>query len=209
MEQARTTGRRLWDSQPSLPMNLSTGKPYQGINVLILWSAGLSHGYTSPYWLTYKQAADMGGQVRKGEHGTRCVFYKPWESEEVNDAGEKETIQGAILKTFTAFNLDQIDGIEGPAREERPAFEVLAAAEALLQHTPAPIIEGGHKACYIPSRDEIHMPARETFVSPEAFYSTACHEMTHSTGHKSRLDRQFSTRFGDEAYAMEELVALS
>ena len=207
MEQARSAGRRLWDSQPSLPLNLATGKPYSGVNVLILWSASLSHGYTSPHWLTFKQAQTLGGQVRKGEHGTRLVFYKPWQSEEVNDAGETETTRGAILKSFTAFNLDQCDGIERPTKEERPAFEVLAAAEALLQRTPAPIIEGGHEACYIPSRDEIHMPARGTFVSPEAFYSVACHEMTHSTGAKHRLDRQFSTRFGDEAYAMEELVA--
>ena len=208
MEAAQGQGRRLWDAQASLPLNLSTGKPYTGMNVLILWGAALSRGFKSPYWLTYKQAADMGGQVKKGEHGTRCVFYKPWESTDTNkDTGETETVKGAILKTFTAFNLDQIDGIEGPDREERPAFEIRAAAEALLQHTPAPIIEGGHKACYIPSRDEIHMPARETFVSPEGFYSVACHEMTHSTGHKSRLDRQFSTRFGDEGYAMEELVA--
>ena len=74
MEQARTTGRRLWDSQPSLPLNLTTGKPYTGINVLMLWSAALSRNYTSPYWLTYRQAAERGGQVRKGEHGTLCVF---------------------------------------------------------------------------------------------------------------------------------------
>ncbi|MDA8120881.1 MAG: zincin-like metallopeptidase domain-containing protein [Gammaproteobacteria bacterium] len=208
METAQGQGRHLWDAQASLPLNLSTGKPYTGMNILILWGAALSHGFKSPYWLTYKQAADMGGQVRKGEHGTMCVFYKPWESQETNrETGETETVKGAVLKSFRVFNLDQIDGVEAPAKTERPAFEALAAAEAILQNTPAPIVEGGHKACYIPSRDEIHTPARETFVSPEAFYSVACHEMTHSTGHKSRLDRQFSTRFGDEAYAMEELVA--
>ena len=208
MEQARSTGRRLWDSQPSLPMNLATGKPYSGVNVLILWAAGLSHGYTSPYWLTYKQAADMGGQVKKGQHGTRCVFYKPWENTETNkDTGETETTRGAILKTFTAFNLDQIDGIEAPATEERPAFEVLEDAERIMAASPAPIKIGGTQACYIPGRDEIHLPAREAFINPEAFYSTAMHEMTHSTGAKHRLDRDFSGRFGTEAYAFEELIA--
>ncbi|UEO00479.1 ssDNA-binding domain-containing protein [Acidiferrobacter thiooxydans] len=208
METSQGQGRRLWDSQPSLPLNLSTGKPYSGMNILILWSASLSHGYRSPYWLTYKQAEAMGGQVRKGEHGTACVFYKPWESQETNsETGETETKTGAVLKSFRVFNLDQVDGIEAPATEARAPFEVLADAERLLQHTPAPIIEGGHQACYIPSRDEIRLPARETFINPEAFYSTACHEMTHASGHKSRLDRNLSGRFGDEAYAMEELVA--
>ncbi len=208
MEQARTTGRRLWDSQPSLPMNLSTGKPYSGVNVLILWAAGLSHGYTSPYWLTYKQAADMGGQVKKGEHGTHCVFYKPWEKENTNTlTSEVETIKGAVIKTFTAFNLDQIDGIDAPAKEERPAFTAIEDAERILSASPALIKIGGTQACYIPGRDEIHLPAREAFINPEAFYSTAMHEMTHSTGHKSRLDRDFSGRFGTEAYAFEELIA--
>ena len=208
MEQARTTGRRLWDSQPSLPMNLATGKPYSGVNVLILWAAGLSHGYTSPYWLTYKQAADMGGQVKKGEHGTRCVFYKPWESTDTNkDTGETETTKGAILKAFTAFNLDQIDGIQAPAKEDRPAFTAIEDAERILQASPAVIHIGGTQACYIPGRDEIHLPSREAFINPEAFYSTAMHEMAHSTGHKSRLDRDFSGRFGTEAYAFEELIA--
>ena len=208
MEASQGQGRRLWDAQPSLPLNLSTGKPYSGMNILILWSTALSRGYRSPYWLTYRQAADMGGQVRKGEHGTQCVFYKPWENTDTNrETGETEITRGAVLKSFRAFNLDQIDGIQAPATEARAPFEILADAERLLQHTPAPIREGGDRACYIPSADEIHMPSRETFVSPEAFYSVACHEMTHATGHASRLDRNLSGRFGDEAYAMEELVA--
>ena len=208
MEQAKSTGRRLWDSQPSLPMNFSTGKPYQGINVLILWSAGLSRGYASPYWLTYKQAADMGGQVKKGEHGTHCVFYKPWESTDTNAAtGETETVKGAVIKSFVAFNLDQIDGIESPAPEPRAPFQSIEDAERIMAASPAPIKIGGTQACYIPGRDEIHLPAREVFINPEAFYSTAMHEMTHSTGVKSRLDRDFSGRFGTEAYAFEELIA--
>ena len=208
METSQGQGRRLWDAQPSLPMNLSTGKPYTGMNVLILWGAAMARGYQSPYWLTFKQAQAMGGQVRKGEHGTLCIFYKPWESHETNsETGETEITRGAVLKSFRVFNLDQIDGIEAPATEPRGAFEILADAEALLQHTPSPIREGGDRACYIPSLDEIHMPARATFINPEAFYSVACHEMTHASGHRSRLDRNLSGRFGDEAYAMEELIA--
>ena len=208
METSQGQGRRLWDAQPSLPMNLSTGKPYSGMNILILWSAAIARGYRSPHWLTYKQAEAMGGQVRKGEHGTQCVFYKPWENTDTNAAtGETEITRGAVLKSFRAFNLDQIDGIEPPATKARPAFKILADAERLLQHTPAPIREGGDRACYIPSADEIHMPAREPFINPEAFYSVAYHEATHASGHHSRLDRNLSGRFGDEAYAMEELIA--
>ena len=208
METARTTGRRLWDSQPSLPLNLTTGKPYSGINVLMLWSAALQNGYASPYWLTYRQADDKGGQVRKGEHGTHCVFYKPWEAQETNhETGEVETKTGAVLKSFTVFNLDQIDNIESPAREERPAFQAIEDAERILQASPARIIEGGPKAFYQPTTDTIHLPAREDFISPEAFYSVALHEATHSTGHASRLARDFSGRFGDSAYAFEELIA--
>ena len=208
MEQTRGTGRRLWDSQPSLPLNLTTGKPYSGVNVLMLWSAGLQHAYTSPYWLTYKQAADKGGQVRKGEHGTLCVFYKPWESTETNrETGETETVKGAVLKSFRVFNLDQIDGIEGPAREVRASFQAIEEAERILQASPARIVTGGARAFYQPATDTIHLPSREDFISPEAFYSTALHELTHSTGHASRLARDFSGRFGTEAYAFEELIA--
>ena len=208
METARTTGRRLWDSQPSLPLSLATGKPYQGINTLILWGAALTRGYTSPYWLTYKQSAERGGQVRKGERGTRCVFYKPWESQETNpDTGKTETTRGAVLKSFTLFNLDQIDGIEAPAREPRAPFQAIEDAERILQASPARIIEGGPSAFYQPDADTIHLPAREAFINPEAFYSVALHEMTHSTGHKSRMARDFSGRFGTEAYAFEELIA--
>jgi antirestriction protein ArdC len=208
MEQARTAGRRLWDSQPSLPLNLTTGKPYSGVNVLILWAAGLQHAYTSPYWLTYRQAADKGGQVRKGEHGTHCVFYKPWEAESTNhETGETEIVKGAVLKGFTVFNLDQVDGVEAPAREPRAPFQAIEDAERILAKSPAVIHIGGTQAFYRPATDSIHLPTREAFVSTEAFYSVALHEMTHSTGHSSRLDRDFSGRFGTEAYAFEELVA--
>ena len=208
MESARTRGRRLWDSQPSLPLNLTTGKPYSGINVLMLWAAGLRNGYTSPYWLTYKQAADRGGQVRKGERSTPCVFYKPWESEDTNPAtGETETTRGAVLKSFRVFNVDQIDGIEAPAPEPRPAFVAIEDAERILAASPAPIHMGGTQAFYRPATDTIHLPPREAFINPEAFYSTALHEICHSSGHKSRLNRDFSGRFGTEAYAFEELIA--
>jgi antirestriction protein ArdC len=207
MEQAQGTGKRLWDAQPSLPLNLTTGKPYTGINTLILWAAGLKHGYNSPYWLTYRQAATLGGQVRQGERSELCVFYKPWEAEQTTDAGETEIRRGAVLKSFRLFNWDQIDGIEAPATEARPAFVAIEEAERILSASPATIHLGGTQAFYRRTDDTIHLPERARFTSPEAFYSVALHEMTHSTGHPSRLDRTFGERFGDDAYAMEELVA--
>ncbi len=170
-----------------------------------MWSAALKHGYS--HWLTYKQAADMGGQVRQGARSELCVFYKPWEAEATNDAGETETRRGAVLKSFRLFNLDQIDGIEAPATEARPAFVALEAAERILSASQAQIQIGGTQAFYRRSDDTIHLPERERFTSVENFYAVALHEMTHSSGAKHRLDRTFGERFGDDAYAMEELVA--
>ena len=208
MEQAQGTGRRLWDSQPSLPVNLATGKPYSGINVIILWGAAMEKGYTSPYWLTFKQAQALGGQVRKGERSELCIYYRPWESQETNsETGETETKTGAVLKSFRVFNLDQIDGITTPAATPREAFQAIEEADRILRASPARIIETGDRAFYQPATDTIHLPARADFINAEAFYSTALHEMTHSTGHKSRLDRDFSGRFGTEAYGFEELIA--
>ena len=150
----------------------------------------------------------MGGQVRKGEHGTHAVFFKPWKSTDTNTAtGETETTKGAVLKSFTVFNFDQVDGIERPATEPRQAFQAIEDAERLLAASPARIEIGGTQAFYRPADDTVHLPAREAFINPEAFYSVALHELTHSTGHKTRLDRDFSGRFGTEAYAFEELIA--
>ena len=146
--------------------------------------------------------------MRQGERSTLCVFYKPWESQETNnDTGETETTRGAILKSFRVFNVDQIDGIDAPAPEPHPAFVAIEDAERILSASPAPIHMGGTQAFYRPATDTIHLPPREAFISPEAFYSTALHEMCHSSGHKSRLARDFSGRFGTEAYAFEELIA--
>ncbi|MHB1430329.1 MAG: ArdC-like ssDNA-binding domain-containing protein, partial [Rhodocyclaceae bacterium] len=153
LETAQTSGRRLWDTQESLPVNLSTGKPYSGINILTLWASSVRAGFQSPYWLTYKQASERGGQVRKGEHGTHCVFYKPVDRPRENEAGEVETIHGAVMRGFVVFNLDQIDGIEAPKREARAPFEALAEAERLLSASPAPIRFGGGRAFYMPSTD--------------------------------------------------------
>ena len=212
METAKASGvASLWDGageRAGLPLNHATGKPYSGINVLILWAAAGAHGYRSNRWLTYQQTKSAGGQVRKGEHGTQCVFYKPIEAEEVNEAGETEIKRAAVLKSFTVFNLDQVDGIEAPdATTVRPVFEARAEAERILKDSGARITEGGNQAYYQRATDSIRLPDRHRFHTPENFYATALHELTHWTGHESRLARTFGKRFGDEAYSMEELVA--
>ena len=202
MESCEGKGRSLWDRQCDLPMNLLSRKPYTGINTVHLWASSLHHEYGSPFWLTYKQAQELGGQVRAGEHGTSAVFYK-----QVPDKDPEDDAMHMILKSFTVFNLAQIDGIENPEEKEKTLFEILADGERLLEKSPVTITEGGNRAYYRPSTDEICLPPRAEFVDRESFYSTAAHEMIHSTGHASRLDRDLKGRFGESAYAMEELVA--
>jgi antirestriction protein ArdC len=211
IEAGEATGSITWAGQGAsgaMPRNLKTGNPYSGINVLLLWAEAQANGYTSNFWLTFNQAKEMGGQVRKGQKGTQCVFWGSREIEEEQENGETETRKASFAMAFWLFNLDQIDGIEKP--ETAPAgnvWDAHAAAEALIKASGARIIEGGTMACYAPAKDEIRMPDRERFQSAENFYAVALHELTHWTGHTSRCARDLKSRFGDEAYAMEELVA--
>lgn len=191
----------------NLPRNHLTGKAYRGINTLVLWGSAAANGYTSGRWLTYKQAQSIGAHVRKGEHGTRIAVYKPWELREVNDEGEETKKTVPVLRAYTVFSIEQCDGIELPAPTEAPApvESRYAAADAVLAQ--AIIKHGGDRACYVPAIDQINMPVMGAFESPEAYYATALHELTHWTGHPTRCARDFGRRFGDEAYAREELVA--
>lgn len=211
IEAGEAKGGITWNGQGAiagLPRNLKTGAAYNGVNVLLLWAESQEKGYTSPYWLTYKQAVDMGGNVRKGEKGTQGIFFGSREIEEENEAGDTETRRAAFAKSFFVFNLDQCEGIETPAAlpacEEWQAIE---AAELLLKKSGATIIEGGTKAFYRPSTDTIQMPDRSRFETAGNFYAVNLHELTHWTGHPTRCARDLKNRFGDEAYAMEELVA--
>lgn len=184
-----------------LPINYSTGRAYRGINVMLLWSSG----FTDQRWLTYKQAQAIGANVRKGEHGSLVVFYKQWELRDTNAAGEAVTKSVPLLRSFTVFNVAQIDGLpEEVAPVAPPQITYTRAAEVFAQANCA---HGGNRAFYSPSQDSITMPRMDQFADEAAYFATALHELSHWTGHKSRLDRDFSGRFGTDAYAFEELIA--
>ncbi|TGR00975.1 DUF1738 domain-containing protein [Mesorhizobium sp. M4B.F.Ca.ET.190.01.1.1] len=202
---------RPWrgNARRSLTPRRATGEAYRGINVLMLWVAGQMFGYEENTWMTYRQAQDLGGQVRKGEKGSLVVKYGTFTPSDREDDED-----GAIpyLKGYTVFNVEQIDSLPDrffSSAEELPTSPVpcLETVEAFVRNTRAKVSYGGTKACYRPSIDDILMPDRERFDGEVHLYSTLLHEVAHWSGAKHRLDRDLSGRFGTEGYAVEELVA--
>lgn len=211
LEQGVVPWRCPWDRRVGRPCNLASNRPYQGINVLLL---GLRR-YASPFWLTMQQANDLGGQVRKGEHGTLIVKYGRHERR-TKGREEEEIKKVYYLRGYTVFNVLQIDGVEVPSTEELqpPAPERrIEAAEQIVAKMPSkPTIKEGKKvqACYRLAADTIEMPALARFESAESYHLTLFHELVHATGHASRLNRA-SLVGADSAvmneYSKEELVA--
>jgi len=198
-----------------LPYNASTKAPYSGVNILLLWDVGIRRGYTVPAWMTYRQAQARGANVRKGEKGAGIVFTKrvPVKGEADDDVGEDTTTgprMRGFLKHYTVFNVAQIDGLPeeiAPTPQPLSEDQRIERAEAFIAATGADIRHGGDKAYYAPHPDFVALPFPQDFTDAASYYATANHELGHWTGHKSRLDRDFSGRFGDQAYAAEELVA--
>jgi antirestriction protein ArdC len=191
------------------PANAQTQMPYRGINVVALWACAITEGYGSGWWATYHQWDQLGAQVGKGQRGAPIVFYQPVTqlNEEAN-----ETSQSLIVRTYRVFNQDQVEGWEAPATAQAEPLQVMNKVQQFVSATAATIEHGGDEACFIPSRDVIRIPRPEQFQqrggsAAEAYYSTLLHELTHWTGTAHRLDRVMGRRFGDDAYAMEELVA--
>jgi antirestriction protein ArdC len=187
------------------PKNFVSKKEYRGINVWLLSSGG----FTSPYWLTFKQAGDAGGHIRKGEHGSPCIFWKFRDAKE-DDAAEDRP--APILRYYTVFNLSQCEGIADPDPVEAFPVDPIPAAEGIVTgYTGAPpVTHKGGRACYSPMIDTVSMPARESFPNQAEYYSTLFHEFGHSTGHESRLNRKGAdavAAFGGQSYSREELVA--
>ncbi|UEM07993.1 ssDNA-binding domain-containing protein (plasmid) [Skermanella rosea] len=189
------------------------GTPYRGINVLMLWASADEKGYSAPIWMTYRQAADLGGQVRKGEKSSIVAYADQIKRTEENEKGEEKERKIPFLKQYNVFNVEQIDGLPDRfyALAEAPkldAIDRIEAAETFFRNTGAQIDHGGNQAFYAIQADRIQMPPFMTFRDPESYYATLGHETTHWTRHPSRLNRDFGRkRWGDEGYAAEELVA--
>jgi len=196
---------KSWSSH--LPMNVVSQKEYRGINILLLWKASQGK-FTSPYWLTYRQAESLGGYVRQGEKATSIVYAATGVKKEGDpETGEKEEREYRFLKYYWVFNIEQTEGITHEKPETKRPSAIIEEAEAFITGIGAKIEIGGSRAFYRPSADEIHIPDPRDFKSMVDYYATALHEHTHWSGHSSRLNRPLVSRFGTEEYAQEELVA--
>lgn len=188
------------------------GTPYRGINVVMLWMAAAAQGYAGPIWMTFRQAKELGGFVRKGETGALVVYANSFTATETDEDGEESEREIPYLKGYTVFNCEQIEGLPARyyARAEEPASPVarIEQADAFFAATRAEIRHGGDRAYYAIQPDYIQMPPAETFRDAESYAATLAHELTHWTRHPSRLDRDLGRkRWGDKGYAREELVA--
>jgi len=214
--------RRPWASNgQDMPSSLRTGKSYRGINVWLLLASAMAHGYRSNKWLTYDYALELGGNVRRGEHGTLIVFWKFDDRQQDEDGGDEgeDGARGSrcIMRYYRVFNTEQCDGL--PASTEpvitAPAsqFTPIAQAAAVIEGMPKrpEIQHGGDRAYYVPVMDRVSLPNPEQFTDPQHYYNVAFHELGHSTGHTSRLARKevgmAGVAFASHAYSREELVA--
>ena len=208
-----------WKSESILPTNAKSGIPYRGMNRINLFYTALSRGYEDTRWLTFNQIKDAGYALEKGSKGAKVEYWYPFDRLErkpltwkkynmlIKDGIDKERF-AIFVKMYTVFNGDNIKGL--PEKEEyiNPDITPGELIEKLSKSMEVPIIHDiNHEACYIPSRDEIFLPPVEKFLNAEAYNATALHELAHSTGHESRLDREMANAFGSEGYSFEELVA--
>lgn len=207
-----------WNSQGNgaFPIR-SNGKRYRGINVLILWQAQAENGYKHNQWLTFKQAQELGGNVRRGEHGEHIVYFKPLLIKETDQVTGLETEKKIpLLKAYVVFNIDQIDNLpERFYKKTEPRQITEKARDEVAEKAISDCVSrfglsvsfGGDRAFYRSSEDAIRLPEFDDFHSSEGYYATYLHELGHSTGHKTRLDRKLGNGFGTADYAYEELIA--
>jgi antirestriction protein ArdC len=200
------------EGRVALPLR-HNGVAYRGVNVLALWMQAMAKGYAAPVWMTFKQALALGANVRKGEKGSLVVYADKITRTETNaDTGEDSIRNIPYMKGYTVFNAEQIDGLSDlyyakPA-PLTPTIQRIGRMESFFAATGVVVRHGGNRAYYSVSTDHVQMPPIESFSDAEAYYATLSHETTHWTKHPTRLDRDFGRkRWGDEGYAMEELVA--
>jgi antirestriction protein ArdC len=193
----------------TVPANAGSKRPYRGVNALLLTLEATRRGYARNAWVTFRQAAEFGGRVRGGEHGTTVVFFKTLEvpAEETGEHRNPRVVP--LLRAFTVFNVAQIEGLPDQLVKPPPppAWEPHGEAERLLATSGAHVQCAGAAAFYRLSDDTIVLPEPGHFENQGGYYATALHELAHWTGHATRCNRQLGKRFGEEAYAVEELIA--
>lgn len=207
LEQGTIPWRKPWNAQSNYPKNLASGRKYQGVNVWLL----ACQEYSSPYWLTFKQCQDRGGHVIKGSKSTPVIFWK-WLDKKESDDDTSTTGKIPLLRYYSVFNIEQTTLTPPVPEEAVNEFNPITKAEEIIANMPLkPDIQyGGNRACYSPSLDYIKLPHQHTFLSVEEYYSTLFHELSHATGHPSRLARKSilePSYFGSHQYSKEELVA--
>jgi antirestriction protein ArdC len=200
-------------SGPGLPRNALTARNYSGVNVLILWREVIANGWPSQSWLTYAQAQQAGGGVRKGKHGVTVVYadrFTP-EAEKERASRDGDAAKAVpFLKRFTVFNVAQCDGLrDGLASDPTPLpeREIVPVAEEVIAASGVTFHIGGDRAFYVPALDFVQVPPQPAFFEQVNYYRTCLHELTHATGHAKRLGRDLTNSFGSKDYAREELVA--
>lgn len=211
LEQGTIPWRKTWNAQSNMPKNMVSKKEYRGVNIFLL----ACMPYSSPYWMTFKQVQDKGGHVRKGEKSCPVIFWK-WLDKKAEGFDLIDSLTNGkipMLRYYSVFNIEQTEGIEAPPSTEIiNSFTPIERAEQIISGMPykPEIRHGGNKASYSPMLDYVKLPVPEAFQSPEEYYNTAFHELTHATGHASRLGRKGVTEtnyFGSHEYSKEELVA--
>jgi antirestriction protein ArdC len=214
IEQGAGTWRMPWHTSGRFafsPINVTSKKPYRGINTVCLWASAQAKGYESGEWGSYKQWQDRGAQVRRGEKATTVVFWKFANNADDADSGDDSlpTSGSRLLftKGYSVFNAAQVDGYTPKVDADMPMLERIEHAEAFFSSVGATVRHGGNQAYYSPVSDHIQMPPFQAFRDSISYYSTLAHESTHWTTHQGRCDRQLGKRFGDTAYAVEELIA--
>nr|WP_198351119.1 zincin-like metallopeptidase domain-containing protein [Sphingomonas formosensis] len=221
LEEGRLPWVRPWQDgpcDPGLPRNALSRRPYSGINILILWGALFDYGWPTQCWLTFRQALEAGGTVRRGERGTTVVYADRFVpkaerdgergSDPTSSDGEPRAI--SFLKRFTVFNVAQCEGLSRvvaapPAPLART--EIVPLADAVIAASGVAVAIGGNEACYDPAADRVQLPPQGAFPDALDWYRTGLHELTHATGHGARLGRPLDSPFGSAGYAREELIA--
>lgn len=217
LEQGERTWLKPWNAEHAAgritrPLR-HNAQPYNGINVLMLWATAVECGYAAPIWMTFRQAKELGAHVRKGEKGSLVVYANTITRTETDaETGEEEDRQIPFMKGYSVFNVEQIEDLPAHfyavAEPQLDPVQRIEHAEEFFAATKADIRHGGNQAYYAIGADYVQMPPFEAFRDAESYYATLAHETTHWTRHPSRLERDFGRkRFGDEGYAMEELVA--